>query len=319
MEWAISGMKGTIRMEGNLIITVLSLVICLITITGCYLYLNRILNRISYIINTFIIKRSIDETDVADTRESKLISQLKQLIMIAEHETKTSREEKEAVTRLISDLSHQLKTPLANITMYTELLKEESLSDEEKKEFITRTGEQAVKMEWLMKALFKTSRLETGIIEFDETPTFIKETIADSISSVYGQAEIKNIKIIIEECEDRKLLHNRKWTAEAISNILENAIKYSPTASEIKIKVIPLEIYTSIQIADQGIGIVSEEYNQIFKRFYRSKQVEQREGTGLGLYLSQLILSKQGGYITVDSKVGEGSKFSIFLQNGVLL
>jgi len=302
-------------MKANLIIPVISIVICLITIISCQLHLTSVLNKISHILNAFISKRTIEETDVADTRESKLISQLKQLIMITEHETKASKEEKESVTTLISDLSHQLKTPLANITMYTELLKDESLSVEEKNEFIIRAGEQALKMEWLMKSLFKTSCLEAGIIEFDKTPTYIKETIAYSVSAVYAQAESKNIRITSEEYEDQKLVHNRKWTAEAISNILENAIKYSPTLSEIKIQVIPMELYTKIQILDQGIGIACEEFNQIFKRFYRSKQVEQKEGTGLGLYLSQLILSKESGYITVDSKKGEGSCFSIFLEN----
>jgi signal transduction histidine kinase len=276
-------------------------------------YLNRTYNKISQIISDFISKRKIEATDVADTRESKLISQLKQLIMIADHETKSAKEEREAVTTLISDLSHQLKTPLSNITMFTELLKDPSLLEEEKQEFILRTGEQAKKMEWLLQALLKTSRLETGIIEFDVSPNYIKETIADSISSVYGQAESKNIRIRIDEFQDLKLMHNPKWTAESISNILENAIKYSLAGTTIKIKIEPMELYTKIVITDQGIGIAPEEFPLIFKRFYRSKQVEQKAGSGLGLYLSQLILGKEGGYITVNSVLGKGSSFSLFL------
>jgi signal transduction histidine kinase len=282
---------------------------------GCFYYLNRTYNKISQIITTFISKRKIEATDVEDTRESKLISQLKQLIMITDHEAKSAKEEREAVTTLISDLSHQLKTPLSNITMFTELLKDPYLLEEEKQEFILRTGEQAVKMEWLMQALIKTSRLETGIIEFDVSPTYIKETIADSISSVYSQAESKNIGIMIDEFEDLKLMHNPKWTAEAISNILENAIKYSSEGKTIKIRIEPTELYTTIKISDQGIGIAPAEFNLIFRRFYRSKRVEQKAGSGLGLYLAQLILSKEGGYITVSSVLGEGSCFSLFLQN----
>ncbi|SHK82972.1 Signal transduction histidine kinase [Anaerocolumna jejuensis DSM 15929] len=301
-----------------MMIPILSILLCLVTILFCYLYLNKVLGRISTIIDMFISKRTVEDTDVSDTRESKLISQLKRLLLIAKHDMNSSKEEKEMVTRLISDLSHQLKTPLANITMYVEILKTESLSEEEREEFIQRTGEQAAKMEWLLKSLFKTSRLETGIIEFNEAPSFIKETIADSISAVFSQAEKKQIRIVLEECEDRKLFHNRKWTVEALSNILENAVKYSPESSEIKISLVPMELYTKIQIEDQGIGIPSEEFNLIFRRFYRSEQVEQKEGTGLGLYLSQLILSKQGGYVTVDSKVGKGSKFSVFLKNDLI-
>lgn len=302
-------------MESNMTVLAAALILCLITVISCYTYVNREFNRISHIIGSFLNKKTIEETDVADTRESKLISQLKQLLMITEHDTRMSREEKESVTRLISDLSHQLKTPLANMKMYTELLKEDNLSEEEKKEFIVRTSEQTVKMEWLLNNLFKASRLETGIIDFDASYTCVKDTIADGISAVYGQAEKKNIKITLEACEDKLLYHNRKWTAEAISNILENAIKYSSLDSNITLTVLPMELYTRIKIKDQGIGISEEEYNLIFKRFYRSKKVEQKEGNGLGLYLSQLILSKQGGYITVDSKIGEGSCFSVFLKN----
>ena len=302
-------------MEVNTLIPIISVVICLLTIVSCWYYHNRTLNKISLIITAFISKRRIEDTDVADTRESKLISQLKHLIMITDHEVKSSKGERETVNRLVSDLSHQLKTPLANITMYSELLKDNTLSEVEKQEFIDRTGEQAAKMEWLMQTLLKTSRLEIGMIEFDITPTYIKETIANSISAVYVQAETKNIRITIEEFIDRKLLHNSKWTAEAIANILENAIKYSPEDTKILIKLERMEFHTKIQISDQGIGIMPEEFNLIFKRFYRSKQVEQKEGSGLGLYLSQLILSKERGYITVDSKLGKGSCFSLFLQN----
>lgn len=302
-------------MNTSLVVIVSAIFICLLVTLLNYWYLNRVLNRISWIIHTFLTRRTIDDTDVEDTREAKLISQLKQLIMIADHEIKSSKEEKEAVTRLISDLSHQFKTPLANISMYAELLRESSLSKEEKAEFIERTREQAQKMQWLMNSLFHASRLETGSMDFEVTPTSIKETIATSITSVFSQAQEKNINICIEEFDNCLLLHNRKWTAEAITNILDNAIKYSPMSSTIQIQVERMEFFTRINIKDQGIGILPSEYNLIFKRYYRSKMVEQNEGTGLGLYIAQLILSKQGGYITVDSKLGDGSCFSVYLQN----
>lgn len=302
-------------MKLNYLIPVLSILLCLITILACQYYLSATMNRINRIITSFLLKQQSEHTEVAETRESKLVSQLKQLLTLSEHEARTAREEKEAVSSLISDLSHQLKTPLANISMYTEILKDTSLSEEERQEFLLRTGDQALKMEWLMKTLLKTSRLEIGMIEFEVSPNDIKETVARSISAVYAQAERKNINIEIDDFADRRILHNQKWTAEAISNILENAIKYSEEATRIKITLEPLELYTRLNIIDQGIGIAPEEYNLIFKRFYRSKQVEQLEGSGLGLYLAQLILSKEGGYITVASKLGNGSCFSLYLQN----
>jgi signal transduction histidine kinase len=315
MAWVMCGRKGVKEVNNSVLAIIVSLLISLITIVSCKVYVNSVFKRISHMIQSFISKRTIDDSDVADTFESKLVNQLKQLIRIVDFEAKSSMEEKEAVKSLISDISHQLKTPLANITMYTEILQDDTLTQSEKSEFIIRTKEQANKMEWLLSALLKMSRLETGIIEFDMKPTLIKETIMISVRGVRNLAEQKNIHIKIEEFQDKTLLHNRKWTAEAILNILENAIKYSKEYSSILIKVIPMELFTKIQIIDQGIGISSDELNAIFQRFYRSKQVEQKEGTGLGLYLSQLILSKQGGYITVESKVLEGSCFSIFLQN----
>lgn len=302
-------------MIGNILIPAVSLVFCLAAVFACRFYINRELNRAGDIIGSFLSNRTVRRNDVAETRESKLISQLNQLLKLTEHEIRMSCEEKETVSRLISDLSHQLKTPLANITMYTEILREGALTEEEMKEFILRTGEQAAKMEWLLAVLLKTSRLESGIIEFEAVPEYIKGTIAESIGAVYGQSESRNIRVMIEEFADRKLIHNRKWTAEAIANILDNAIKYSPCDSTVTINITPMELYTRIQIEDQGIGIAPEEFNLIFKRFYRSKQVETMNGTGLGLYLSQLILAKQGGYITVDSQPGKGSAFSVFLKN----
>lgn len=302
-------------MKINLLIAGGSLLLCLLTIMGCWLYLSRTLNRISRIINSYMTKQKPEDTDVAETREAKLVSQLRQLISISDHEARSAREEKEAVSRLVSDLSHQLKTPLANITMYTELLREGALSEEERQEFLMRSGEQAAKMEWLMKTLLKTSRLEIGMIEFEVAARSVKETIAAAVSAVYGQAEARRIRISMDELPDCRLLHNPKWTAEAISNLLENAIKYSPRESVIRISLEQLELYTRVNIIDRGIGIAPEEYNLIFKRFYRSKQVEQLEGSGLGLYLAQLILAKEGGYITVSSEPGKGSCFSLYLQN----
>lgn len=297
------------------IVSLVSVCFGLLAIFAAFRYLNHVFNRISWIIHSFLTRGTIEETDTKETRESKLISQLRQLIKITDQEIKSNQEEKDKITGLISDLSHQLKTPLANITMYTELLKDPSLSEDERMEFIERTREQAGKMQWLMNTLLHASRLETGSMEFEVAPTAIKETLAAGISSVYAQAQEKNIAITIKEFDNCKLQHNRKWTIEALTNILDNAIKYSPEYTTITIQVEPMELYTRIQVQDQGIGIAREEFNLIFQRYYRSNRVEQTEGAGLGLYLAQLIFNKQGGYITVDSKPGHGSCFSLYLKN----
>ncbi|MDY4921827.1 sensor histidine kinase [Frisingicoccus sp.] len=254
-------------------------------------------------------------SDVEETRESRLVSELGQILRRASLAEKKAQQEKNEVMALISDLSHQLKTPLANIILDTELMEQGNLDDRQQKEFIRHTRAQALKMQWLMQNLLKASRLENGIIRFQAENTGIKQTIARSVSAVYAQASRKNIEIRIEDFQDVTLFHNPKWTSEAIANVLENAVKYSPENSRIEIRIRRQDLYTGLMISDQGMGIPETEYNKIFQRFYRGKQVQNEEGTGLGLYLAQLILQSEQGYMTVSSRKGQGSTFSIYLLN----
>ena len=143
----------------------------------------------------------------------------------------------------------------------------------------------------------------------------IKQTILDAVDTLYEKLEKKEINFTLEPFEDRLLYHNRKWTAEVFVNLLENAVKYTDRGGTISICVKSYDLYTEIQIADNGRGIRQEEMTDIFKRFYRSPEVENMEGSGIGLYLSNLILEKEKGYMTVDSEYGKGSCFSVFLQN----
>lgn len=257
------------------------------------------------------------DVDIQETRESRIVSQLRRIVTDARFREKQAVGEKDQIMELLSDLSHQLKTPLANIVMDTELLQDPAIGGDEarRREFLLHVKSQADKMQWLMASLLKASRLESGMIRFPVEAAGIKETIARSLGHVYGQAAAKDIALAVEEFQDFNLIHNPKWTAEALANILENAIKYSPRHSSIHVGVTRLDLYTKITIADEGIGISEKEYNLIFKRFYRSGMVEQQEGSGLGLYLAQLIVLQEKGYITVASRVGQGSRFSMFLLN----
>ena len=211
-------------------------------------------------------------------------------------------------------MSHQLKTPLGNVMMYRELL--ETQQDVcQQRLFLKKMKQQLDKTDWILQSLFKMTRLEQGAIQFEAQAASIKNTLLDAVNSVYERAEKKKIQISAVPFEDIRLLHNPKWTAEVFCNILENAVKYSKENSRIQIQVIPMELYTEIQISDEGIGIHKEELTQIFKRFYRSREVENMEGSGIGLYLARLILEKEKGYMTVTSEYGKGSSFHVFLQN----
>lgn len=299
----------------NLVLGI-GIAVCLGALAAVVLYFFRQWNKLEKLLEE-AEKGSYGEgcRELQDTRESKLFGQLCRILNTAQYKETQAVDEKNQVMELISDLSHQLKTPLANIVMNMELLKDSTMDETQKKDFLEHTAGQAAKMQWLMENLLKASRLENGMIDFQADNTPVKGTIAKAVSAVYAQAAGKQIQIRVEEFQDFPLYHNPKWTAEALTNLLENAVKYSPRGSCVRIGISRLDIYTRIFVADEGIGIPEKEYNQIFQRFYRGRAVEQEEGSGLGLYLAQLILQCEKGYITVASRPGKGSTFSVFLLN----
>lgn len=292
-------------------------VFSVLSAAGMVIHYVRSIKMLEKVLDNFQKNREQDLELTKETRESKLVSRLNRILGNVSRNQEQAEEERDQVAALVSDLSHQLKTPLSNILMYTELLEEEGLSSGERQEFIRETRIQTEKMQWLMKTLLKASSLEQGKISFPVNCTGIKKTVAMAVGGVYARASEKNIAVVTLEFQECRLYHNPKWTAEALENILENAVKYSPQDSTITIGLHPMEIYTCIDIQDQGAGIDEKEYNDIFKRFYRGKEVEQQEGSGLGLYLAQLILNREKGYITLNSSPGKGSCFHVYLLNEV--
>lgn len=294
------------------------LVLALAAVFLLGLYYLKCLKRMQKLLRDYQETGTACFSTMKETRESKLENTLQRLLDQAEKKEAQAKRERDEVASLLSDLTHQLKTPMANVIMYTELLEDENLTPEERQRFTYLARTQAKKMQWLLGNMLKASQLERGMISFSAEYTGIRETIRQAVSSVYAQAEERDIMIKVEPFEDRKLYHNPRWTAEAMENILDNAVKYSPSGSVVTVRVQPMEIYTQIEISDQGIGISGEEYNKIFRRFYRSSNAAQTEGSGLGLYLAQLILNNEKGYVTAVSRPGEGSSFRVFLLNEVL-
>jgi signal transduction histidine kinase len=210
-----------------------------------------------------------------------------------------------------------MKTPLSGISMYADLLIEGDLSADEEQEFLSRMKSSTEKLQWIMDALIKMSRLEVGAIQLTPIEASIKQTISDAIGSVIAAAAKRNIDITVTEFEDMPLHHDKKWTREAIVNVLENAVKYSAPDGKIEISIEPLPLYTKINVINNGIGIIKDDWHLIFKRFYRGQNVKDNDGAGLGLYLAALIMEKQDGYIMVDSVPGDFTAFSLFFQNRV--
>lgn len=257
----------------------------------------------------------ISQSDIREGEISVLASKAKRVKEKVDLGISTAEEEKEQVKSLISNMSHQLKTPLAGLMMYREMLEDEGLDEETRKRFLGKMKGQSEKIDWILKSLFKMVNLEQGAVVFEAEALPVRDTILDAVTAVLDRADQRNIRILTEPFEDRLLWHNRKWTAEVLVNLLENAVKYTEPGGCITISVNPMEMYTEIAVRDTGRGIRKEELNEIFKRFYRSRDVENIEGSGIGLYLSRLILEHEKGYMTAESELGEGSKFSVFLQN----
>lgn len=259
--------------------------------------------------------KKITQSDLAEGEISALAGKLKRTQEKVQIEVGEAEKEKEQVKSLISNMSHQLKTPLANIMLYEELLQEEGVSEEDRKKFLNKMHRQSEKVSWILNSLFKMVKMEQNVIAFEAGSNLIRRTLLDAVNLVYEKAEKKQITIETTYFPDCCLWHNPKWTTEVFANILENAVKYTSVSGKITIGMRRYEMYSEIWIQDTGIGIAKEELTEIFKRFYRSDAVENEEGSGIGLYLSKMILEKEKGYMNVTSSLGKGSCFSVFLQN----
>lgn len=293
-----------------------AIICCAVTTILCRRYVIKAFNSIDAVLDRLLSKdnTSLPEGSGED-RISKLTHKARRILDMCVSEADQSRVEKETIQGFISDMSHQMKTPLSGISMYADLLIEGNLSLDEQHEFLSRMKSGTDKLQWMMDSLIKMSRLEVGAIQLAPVSTNIRQTISDAISSVVAAAAKKDISITVADFEDRLLIHDQKWTREAIVNVLENAVKYSTPNGEIGVSAEQLPIYTKIIITDHGIGIEKNDWNMIFKRFYRGRNVGDTEGAGLGLYLATLIMEKQSGYIMVDSIPGQFTSFSLFLQN----
>ena len=224
--------------------------------------------------------------------------------------------ERADLQELISDISHQVKPPMANLQMVNATLLEQPMPEEKRREFLQASSGQLEKLDFLMRAMIKTSRLETGVISLDKKMQPLYDTLAAALGGVLLNAEKKNIHVSVDCPSDIVLSHDRKWTSEALFNILDNAVKYTPADGKIQVAVQRWEFYTKIDISDSGKGIAENRQGMIFKRFYREEEVHEIDGIGIGLYLAREIVTMQGGYIKVVSEMGHGSTFSVFLPCG---
>lgn len=271
---------------------------------------NKVIERLNKMIDNAIEGRPI-ENGFDESKLSALETKLSHYLT-ANSATKIQlADEKSKINQLISDISHQTKTPLANILLYTQLLAESELSDYNQN-CVAALTQQAEKLNFLISSLVKASRLETGIITVTPTNNNVANMLETVIEQATPKAMGKNIALTVDS-RDVEAVFDPKWTVEALYNIVDNAIKYTPSGQSVQLSVTPYQLFCRIDVADTGLGISEDETAKIFSRFYRSQEVTDKEGVGLGLYLAREIIAAQGGYIKVKSRIGTGSVFSVFL------
>lgn len=309
--WLVGGGQAVVLAAG--VGALLMLLLAFLQNRNSDRYMEDLVASLSDLIATLTELRDQEVFPVAeDTLLSKLQTQVIKLTGILKARSRAMEEERNEIKSLISDISHQLKTPIATMKMYGDLLMEDGVSETDRREYLSVLNTALNKLVFLTDSMIKMSRLESGVIQLKPQTCSLNETLLQAVKQVYHKAEKKNIEITLKEEASVTLRHDRNWTAEALFNILDNGVKYTPSGGKMNITVLRYELFARVDVADSGMGIPEEEQAHIFRRFYRGQNTQGEEGVGIGLYLCRKILSDQGGYIKVKS-TGAGSVFSVYL------
>lgn len=290
------------------------------------------------------ISGDFTEADYDETKLSRLETKWKQFLGASQLSRESLEREKENVKSLVTDISHQTKTPITNMKLYVSLLQENLEEEEPEKEQYAETPDeqdvylkkkrqreqreqnlkllqeiqkQTDKLEFMIQSLTKVSRLESNIVVVQPKTQEVSPLLEGAVRMVLPKAEKKKIEIVVSDQPGCSASFDFKWTKEALENILDNAVKYSECGGTVTVSVLKYEMYTAISVKDEGIGIGEEDIPKIFERFYRAQEVQQKEGVGIGLYLAREILGKENGYIKVKSEKGRGTEFILYLWKKV--
>ncbi|WP_339365569.1 sensor histidine kinase, partial [Vallitalea maricola] len=241
--------------------------------------------------------------------------QLDKLISKLYNNNENLIDEKKKLNTLVTEITHQLKTPVAAIKLFNSLLDKDNIEDAEKNNIISKMNDEINRVQWFVSSLTEISKLETGLIQLDIKENDINETITQAVNSIYISARQKNIEITMKKNSTNYFCYDSKWTKEAIVNILDNAVKYTDTDGTITIECVNTVMSNKIRITDTGRGINEEDIPFIFNRFYKSDKTGLYEGIGVGLYLAKEIMKSQDGSIKVYSQIGRGTTFELIFYN----
>ncbi|WP_339264118.1 HAMP domain-containing sensor histidine kinase [Geobacillus sp. FSL K6-3411] len=225
------------------------------------------------------------------------------------------KKEKRFLADLLSDISHQLKTPLSSMIIYNEIMLGKQLSEEQQRMFLLQNEKQLERMKWLIQSLLKLAKLDAKALQMDRQQQSLNETVWQSIDDLREQAVEANVHIRFENSEEVEFNHDRLWLKEAFINIIKNSIEHTPPGGNIDITIVSHPLYTRVVIADTGEGISQDDLPHIFKRFYKAKTSKKPDSIGIGLALAKSIIEAHGGMIEAKSELGKGTTFSITFLN----
>ncbi len=277
-------------------------------------YISRIVADLSSLVD---VLTELEEREVfpgeEDTLLSKLQSKVIKLAHILKHENKAAEREQENTKELVSDISHQLKTPISNLKMYSSFLEDDGLSEERRQEYVGIIRLSVDRLDFLAENLIKISRLESGLIRLNMRSQSLSETVLKAVKDIYPKAKKKGVEIAYQQEGELAPCHDRNWTAEAVFNLLDNGVKYAREGGRVVLAIRQLGTFVEVSVEDENGAISEGERAKIFTRFYRGENSRNQEGIGVGLYLSREIVVRQGGYMNL--RVTErGNIFSIVIR-----
>lgn len=293
---------------------VIIIIIVLILSGICwYLYYQyrekQLVERLQHMVDQAVAGK-IEREEISESKVSALENSLKRYLDDSLLARENQMLQKNMIQGLISDIAHQTLTPISNLKIYSELLQEQ-ISDD-LNETADTIHEQTEKLDFLIQSLVKLSRMENGIITVHPEYISVSELLKSLDAQYRSKANEKQIQLEMREM-NTLAKYDLKWTSEAVGNILDNAIKYTDEGGRVTVEVQTYSMFVRIDIKDTGMGMSEEEIPKIFTRFYRSLNVSELPGVGIGLYLAREIIQAQKGYIKVESEVGKGTIFSVYL------
>lgn len=258
--------------------------------------------------------------DVRDNQEGELSilkNDIYKVTLMLSEQGARLQHDKDKLTNAISDISHQLKTPLTSMTMMADLLSDTDLPAEKRTEFIHNISIQLDRIGWLVSSLLKFSKIDAGTAQFKKSEVAVDKLIQKALAPVLIPMDIKEQSFSISSEQNVSFIGDLNWTTEAIINILKNCVEHTQVGGEITISYLENTLYTEIRIADSGKGIPKADLPYIFKRFYKGKNASE-DSVGIGLALAHSIITSQNGAIDVTSEIGKGTEFVIKFYKQVI-